>query len=465
MKKIIILLILLSNHLIYSQEVTLQKAILVGKNWMGNKISNSNTSDIYIITNNNDTSFYMINFVERGFVIVPYDERINPILAYSAHGHINPDTLENAFSTLMKSYKTKIEYVKNNKNIKDNKLVKAKWESILNGNLNSSTEKSVGVPSLFETNHTSRWALWSGYNTMMPDQNGNNSCVPLAMAQICKYHKHPKQGTGMNSYTQQNFYTNYVLYNWNIDFGQHLYNYDLMPFRLTYCGNGEENCDEGSFDFILGITTDQMNEVSKLIFHIGLGASKGWFGDYWYGHWTSLGTVFEKNLGYKSSWSSWSDDEIHDFPETFKTEMRNNLLAGLPILFRVGGHAIVIDGFENENYFHGSYGRGGYTDGYYYLFNSDADGIHFTLPSDSDYSAILDLEPDYAFPQNINITTTISANIIKCYQAINSVSISSTIEGSGSNGANIAIYAKEVILNAGFEIKKGATLYINNEDY
>lgn len=462
MKKIIFLLILLSNHLIYSQEVTLQKAILVGKNWLGNKISNSNTSDIYIITNNNDTSFYMINFVESGFVIVPYDERINPILAYSSHGHINPDTLDNAFSTLMNSYKTKIEYVKNNKNIKDNKLVKAKWESILNDNLNSSTEKSVCVPSLFETNHTSRWASWDGYDDMLPGEDGTNICVPLAIAQICKYHKHPKQGEGSNSYYVNNHYC-------YIDYSQHLYNYDLMPFRLTYCGNGENNCDEGSFDFLPGISEEQKQEISKLIYHVGLGVEMHW-NEYTnnsgtYGLPNNWATVMSQHLGYKSNWSYWSNSDIDNDPETFKMAMRNSLLNNSPILFRVGGHAIVIDGFENENYFHGSYGRGGYTDGYYYLFLTDDDEIHLPLPAGSLYYAVVDIEPDFDFPQIVNITTPISTNSIKAYQALQLINISSIIDGNGLSGANIAIYAPEVILSPGFEIKKGAELYIKNENY
>ena len=77
----------------------------------------------------------------------------------------------------------------------------------------------------------------------------------------------------------------------------------------------------------------------------------------------------------------------------------------------------------------------------------------------------MDLEPDYSFPVDLSIDTTISDSTTACYQALNSVSFSSVIEGNGSSGANIAIYANKVTLNPGFEIEKGGTLYINNENY
>ena len=451
---------------VFSKHVPESLAQKVSEKWIRIKYNKEAVLDtIYVESYKNSNSFYIFNFKGGGFVIVSADDRINPILGYNYHGKLVIDEEDTAINALLRSYKEKIDFVKKNKSDNNNKNTKEKWTSILNDSILTDQRKSVilDVPSLFETEQTSRWAAWGGYNVMMPNQDATGSCVPLSMAQICKYHKHPKQGVGSNSYYVNGHYC-------YIDYSQYLYNYDLMPFRLTYCGNGGDNCDEGSFDFLPGITTENKEEISKLIYHVGLGVKMQW--NYYtilqagtYGPANLWAAVFSNYLGYKSTWTHWTDNEIHNNPETFKADMRDNLSLGFPILFRTGGHAIVIDGYEDEVYFHGAYGRGGYTDGYYYLFNSDADGIHLTLPSSTSYEAILDIELDYSFPESISITTTISASTTECYQSTNSVSISSTIDGNGSSGANISIYSKEVTLDAGFEIKIGATLYINNEDY
>jgi hypothetical protein len=460
-----LLLIFFCPVYLFSKNVPEKDAIKIAKIWMKKNYSiEVEIRDIYIEKYNNESSFFVINFVNGGFVIISADDKINPILAYNRSGVFEPEINDTPTKALLTYYKEKIAFVKANKTETNNKKTRGKWNEIMQSSNVTNTNKSVllTVPSLFETEQSSRWGTWGGYNIMMPDQNADNSCANLAMAQICKFHKFPKQGTGTHSYTQ---IYNGTTYNWSIDFSKHLYNYDLMPFRLTYCGNGGENCNEGSFDFLPGITTENMQEVSKIIYHIGLGIEKGWFGlpSYtWLDDWAS---VFVNNLGYKSTFTYWSETEILNRPEDFKSEMRNNLVARLPIFYRVAGHAIVIDGFENDNYFHCAFGRGGFTDGYYYLFNSDADGVHLLIPGSSDLDALTNLEPNYSFPSNVNIFFPIAAGTTKCYQASKNVSFSSIIDGGSSGGANISAYAKEVLLSPGFEIKIGATLYINNEVY
>jgi len=112
------------------------------------------------------------------------------------------------------------------------------------------------VPSLFETNKSSRWAYWQGYNQELP--NGNEICVPLAMAQIIKYYKFPTQGINNNSY----LWNNQLL---SIDFSNQWYNYNNMPFRLTYCAKGTETCNDNSWEIIPGTTDEQISEISRYI--------------------------------------------------------------------------------------------------------------------------------------------------------------------------------------------------------
>lgn len=441
--------------------VNTTKAVKVAEKWMKiNDYGEKEVMNVLIEGDLKDPDFYIINFLDGGFVVVSGDDKANPILAYNNIGflELEPDT--SLTWAIFKSYKEKIRHLKVHKSEEKNVKTKKKWDLILNDTIPKSTRKGAypDVSPLFETYNTSRWATWQGYEDELPGQDGTNSCVPLSMSQICKFHRFPKQGSGTNSY--------YVGSNYcYIDYDDHIYNYDKMPFRLTYCGNGEENCNEGSFDFLPEITEENKTEISSLIYHIGLGVEMKW------NHYTTTsGTsnnpsnwadVFVDNLGYKSTINHWTNSEIYADPSGFKDELRANLNNLQPVHFRTGGHAVVLDGVENDDYFHFAYGRGGYTDGYYFLYTADDDGIHVDLPNGTNYDALTDIEPDYEnLSSDISYGLTISGSTTMAIHTTNSVTISSLIE----SGADVGIYSKNIVLSAGFKIEKGAQVYIKTED-
>ncbi|MCD8404561.1 C10 family peptidase [Tenacibaculum dicentrarchi] len=158
---------------------------------------------------NGNTTYYIINHKDSGFIILSADNRTNPVLAYSEDSNftLNPKELTSGLVQWLSDTK---DYVKNIRleNKKQTKQQAYKWnpnqlqKAISRRPLPpdedgcKNTYKTVGP--LLKTN----WHQRSGFNNYMPekincDNLPNNrayaGCVPIAMAQVMKYHEYPKK--------------------------------------------------------------------------------------------------------------------------------------------------------------------------------------------------------------------------------------------------------------------------------
>jgi hypothetical protein len=156
---------------------------------------------------NGKTSYYIINYENEGFVMIAADNRASPILAYSENSNFSLKENELTAGLVEWLSNTK-DYIKNvrNENKKRTKSQSLKWKpSEIQKNVRrippdegpgscQNTYKTVGP--LLKTN----WHQRSGFNNYMPTMSCSNNlpngkayagCVPVAMAQIMKYHKYP----------------------------------------------------------------------------------------------------------------------------------------------------------------------------------------------------------------------------------------------------------------------------------
>ncbi len=398
-------------------------------------------------------SFYAVNFDEGGYVIVSSDESVGPVLGYGKNSTYDETKISKEELIWWSGVSSHIQNKKSKKNTLKSTSALNIDDMIIN--LSTQSASANNVPSLFETYQTSRWAGWGVYASEFPGGNSyGQGCVPLAMAQIMKYYKYPIQGSGSRN---------------GMDFSRQRYNYNMMPFRLTYCGNPSLGgiCDDGSFDIIPGVTADHIREVSRLIYHCALSVDwgpEGTFGNP--GDWASMMVTY---FGYSPGFTFKDDSYISNNNEAFKASLLNELINKRPILLgyyytrangNVGGHAVVIDGVENNNYFHFAVGRGGSEDAYYYLFDQDNDGIH-TTPTGINifyYHAAFGIQPNC--PQsNINLNNvTISSSENKTYLSNDLININNvTIK----NGGRVTFQAaNEVIFGNNFEAEQGSDVYI-----
>lgn len=159
---------------------------------------------------------YIINYQDKGFIIISADKRINPILAYSDISSF-PTDMDKYPSGLVGWLADSKEIVKD---VRENGELPSdfpEWEqgsiqstihkiSGTNGNLQVDGKKEDPIDPGECDNSSTRvgpllstvWGQWGGYNNQVPHLNCDSSngrapvgCVATAMAQIMKYHEYP----------------------------------------------------------------------------------------------------------------------------------------------------------------------------------------------------------------------------------------------------------------------------------
>ena len=296
----------------------------------------SNFQEFYLLTRN----------PEPGFVIVAADDCVQPILGYSIQGEVLA-TLPAHVAAFLQSYNSEIAYYKEN-GIAATEEITALWNSLTEGTYTPTS--TTALPPLL----TTIWDQGTYYNTLCPDSAGQHAptgCTATATAQIMKYWNWPTTGVGSHDYWDNNF--GYQ----SADFGATTYEWENMPNYLTNLSNATE-----------------VNAVATLMYHVGVAVEMnyGLNGSGAYVHnfgyvmpcsESALPTYFRyKNTLHSLFKAITSDDD-------WISAITADLDAGRPILETgfddEGGHAFVIDGYDNNGLFHINWGWGGAFNGYY----------------------------------------------------------------------------------------------------
>lgn len=153
------------------------------------------------------TSFYVINYVEGGFLLLSSDKRTTPVLGFSEKGKFVID--ENSYPLGLRFWvndtKKQIKEIQNSK-ISQTEVNKKAWDyvknTVLASNQNLTSKLEPPQEKCYEHNETltigpllsSHWTQTGGYNDSLPFINcyGNSfqvyaGCVPIAMAQVMRY--------------------------------------------------------------------------------------------------------------------------------------------------------------------------------------------------------------------------------------------------------------------------------------
>ena len=293
--------------------------------------------------------FYILTCnADEGFVIVAADDRVQPILGYSI-GNAFTMPLPPHVNSLLQGYEVEIAYYREN-SIMATAEIASLWVSLLEGAY-TPQEITVVTPML-----TTTWDQSPLYNNLCPDSAGHHAvtgCTATATAQVMKYWNWPPTGVGSHSYMEDNF--GYQ----SADFGATTYDWDHMPNALSY-----------------GSSATQVNAVATLMYHVGVAVEMdyGINGSGAYVHsgsgWWSVAsseTALPTYFRYKNTLHSYFKDYTSD--ADWIAVITADLDAGRPILETGygdgGGHAFVIDGYDNNGLFHINWGWGGAYNGYF----------------------------------------------------------------------------------------------------
>lgn len=151
---------------------------------------------------NNKNLFYITNYKEGGFVILSADNRVSPILAYSENSEFrtNADEYSTGLIEWLSKTKEGIQLTRKNKALQTEK-VKNEWENITTYKIDDPSDPDdceneyEQVGPLLST----EWHQRCGFNDFMPTINCSSlpcgkayaGCVPIAIAQVMKYHNSP----------------------------------------------------------------------------------------------------------------------------------------------------------------------------------------------------------------------------------------------------------------------------------
>lgn len=325
------------------------------------------------ITALQSASFFIYNIDNQGFVIVSSSKNLPPILAYSDNS-IFPslDEAPENIKWWMEQYEEMSRYADEHPELTPD-FIKQQWRDFENGRL---VFNKRGVNPLVHT-------LWNQdcyYNEYCPTAWGGPcnrvyaGCVACAMAQVMKYHNHPKQGYGTHSY-HHNTYGQQTA-----NFNETAYDWDNMPDEI-YSHN---------------------DAIATLMYHCGVSVNMNYSPSGSGAQSKDVETALRSYFGYCSA--TYRERSKYEFEE-WRDMVRNELDNARPIYYSgansSAGHAFVLDGYNASDYYHFNWGWSGYSNGYYSLYdvngwtNSQAMVVNIRpMVINSDENGIIYVSPD-----------------------------------------------------------------------
>ncbi|MBR5170962.1 MAG: C10 family peptidase [Muribaculaceae bacterium] len=305
-------------------------------------------------SNDGEVASYAVNLDNNdGFVLVVGNDQSNDILGYCDHGTFNEQQMPSNMRSWLESYMACAAAVKD-------------------VNTSHALRSAPGVPTKTPIAPLliCQWNQDAPYNDQCPVIDGQHcatGCTNTAIAQVMFYHKWPAGTTAtIPSYIPDN------------SGGTHYptlpalepTTFDWSKMYPTY-KNGEDGTEVARLFKYLGTAslTNYGKESGATGYNALLGIIK------YFDYDASASTVWRRQRSYQE----WID------------MLYAELQAKRPVMFSGtspdGAHSFVVDGYDEEDFFHVNWGWGGYSDGYYrvLLMDPNEQGIGGN-PNNDNYS-------------------------------------------------------------------------------
>ena len=319
-------------------------------------------------TDKNTTAFYVFN-TEDGFVIVSADDCETPIIGYSHENHFDPNDVPVQMEAYLQDFVARIQYGIENHIAADEPTAR-QWELVKTiGRLNESKTATAVEPLL-----TEMWEQGCHYNNLCPTfskvpcGHAEVGCVAVAMGQIMHYWRYPETGWGSHSY-------NNLGVQLSADFGNTVYDWDLMPDSLT---------DDSS--------EAEIEAVATLLYHCGVSVNMKYETN---GSGADSGDVPNALKLYFNYSRRIHIEKRSDFSDAeWMSMLKASLDQRQPVYYGgkgdQGSHAFVCDGYDDNDLLHFNWGWGR-ANGYFALGHLNPIGFNFSNKN----FAIFDIIPEY----------------------------------------------------------------------
>lgn len=409
-------------------------------NTIGVPVIQSLSDKVECLTDTVFPHLYIMN-TENGWVIMPNDTRVQPILAYSTqNAYFDVNDIPDGLRCLLHDYDDAVRFAQDS--LLDMEEGNPEWEQI--STYSTSEEPKVLLERCTEVlwnqdeNNDTDWRCTPSYNQLCPTfytpACGHTyvGCTAVAMGQIMWYYKWPYYAVVPNSISEQGDPSSKTHLQW--------YDWNKMPSVLYH-----------------NTSSDEANLVATLLRDCGYAAKMKYRAD---GSGAGLKDAMEalsSTFGYSSHISYRKKSLTINWIKKIKAEID----AGRPVLYAAykkegGGHSFVIDGYEG-NRFHINWGWGDTiaNNGIYaleLLKPESNTGIHYS----KDHEALFGIEP--------------SVNCSPLYSSGTVASNASYIEVGGENitlgnftiesSAECHIYSgTQIRLTDGFVAKTGSSAH------
>lgn len=313
--------------------------------------------------------FYVVQLEPEGFMIMNSDKRLPPVLAFSSSGSVDlSDSSGNALVSMLRismqrSQQRLLKLPSTGLSLTDS-LFSAEaeeknasaWDSLLES---GSAAASAGV-ELFSVSNgpflSTTWNQNNHYNELCPVDPGSApgsyydgrvpvGCVAVVGAQLMNYYQWPYRGTGSHSYTDsEGSITGFH----SADFSD---TFDWPNMQDSYYPWGSE-------------PVAAVNAVSELMYEVGVSVEMNYESAGSSSSTYDLAVVLKDNFFYeRGAYASTNSQGIGGL-------LVADLLASRPAIVSIPGHAVVADGYTEENgteYFHINYGWGGDNNSWYLI--------------------------------------------------------------------------------------------------
>ena len=296
-----------------------------------------------------EACYYIFNVGDTGFVILAADDNYRPVIGYSDRGTFNPDDMAPALAEYLEVVRQGVmsASVASSASV----AVASDWAMLeKNGRLVS---RHGGREDVFLVQTT--WNQNYPYNYFCPEGEGGPGghcyagCVATAAAQLMKFWNHPIQGQGSYTYIPEDHPEYGPL---TANFGETTYDWDNMPNAISN-----------------NSPIEQIEAVAQLIYHVGVSVDMNYRP-------TSSGAVTGKLCQTMPAYFFYTDQMDNLYRENYTHEgymqlVINSIDMNWPMVQRGGGHAYVLDGYNDNDMVHFNWGWSGSSDGW---FNIDEHG-------------------------------------------------------------------------------------------
>lgn len=292
---------------------------------------------------------FVVRLAPSGFVVLSAEDRIEPVIAFSATGQIDdrPDNpllflLHQDLSGRFAQVQAEAEQTPPPSDLADAQPPQSRWQMLLSaGNdelpppPSSPSVSDLRVPPLLQ----SKWGQEDAagghcYNYYTPN-NYPTGCVATAMAQLMRYHSHPTVGIGVKSFT--------------------IYVNDVPQTRTTRGGNGIGGpyaWDQMPYDpEVESLTTAQRQAIGALCHDAGVSVGAGYTAT---GTGASTADADEKFVTvFDYANSIYADLNATSLSDALTRTINSNLDAALPVILSISspsdGHAAIVDGYGYQS--------------------------------------------------------------------------------------------------------------------